>query len=182
MLSSLLKKDIIMKNEKYTYFLKGPLSQWSKSPFIVGGIWFSCAEQFMMAEKAKLFGDEETLAKIMATSSPKKQQDLGREVKNFNEDVWNEHARAIVFAGNLVKFTQNPEHLKVLLATEGTTLVEVNPRDQIWGIGLDADDPKILNEETWEGKNWLGEVLTNVRDQLLNDKHYQTMPFDTISS
>ena len=30
-------------------------SQWSPSPFVVDGVPYSCAEQFMMAEKARLF-------------------------------------------------------------------------------------------------------------------------------
>jgi Domain of unknown function (DUF1768). len=52
------------------------------------------------------------------------------------------------------------------LATKGTTLVEAAPWDKAWGIGLAADDKKARNRDTWRGKNWLGEVLTRVRDDI----------------
>ena len=38
----------------------GVFSQWFESKFTVDGVEYSCAEQFMMAEKAKLMGDEST--------------------------------------------------------------------------------------------------------------------------
>lgn len=66
-----------------------------------------------------------------------------------------------------MKFTQNPKALNLLLRTAGTTLVEASPFDQVWGIGLAADDPRALSRRTWRGTNWLGEVLTDIRDTLL---------------
>ena len=38
---------------------KSCLSQWYPASFIVDGVYYNCAEQYMMAEKARLFGDEE---------------------------------------------------------------------------------------------------------------------------
>jgi hypothetical protein len=121
----------------------------------------------MMAEKARLFNDQETLVKIMAAKHPREQKDLGREVKNFNEDIWNVQAKKIVFKGNYVKFIQHKTLQSLLIATEGTTLVEASPYDTIWGIGLSENDPKALDRATWLGTNWLGEVLTQVRDNIL---------------
>ena len=45
--------------EKFTFFWSGPFSQWHPSPFIIDGVTYNCAEQYMMAEKARhhvLFG------------------------------------------------------------------------------------------------------------------------------
>jgi len=53
----------------------------------------------------------------------------------------------------------------MLLRTEGT-LVEASPYDVIWGIGLKSTDPDAQSRATWKGLNWLGEVLTKVRDTL----------------
>jgi ribA/ribD-fused uncharacterized protein len=124
----------------------------------------------MMAEKAKLFGDEETREEILFSKDPGKQKELGRKVKNFNSDVWTENAKKIVYNGCHLKFTQNPKLLKTLLDTEGTLLVEASPYDKIWGIGLGEDDPKIHDPKNWRGTNWLGEVLTDLRDNLLKSK------------
>ena len=64
------------------------LSQWWMCPFQVDGVEYSCAEQFMMAEKARMFGDQEMLAKIMKASHPKEMKAYGRAVTNFDKESW----------------------------------------------------------------------------------------------
>jgi ribA/ribD-fused uncharacterized protein len=132
----------------------------------VDGVAYTCAEQYMMAEKAVLFHDEESRQKIMATHSPKIQKALGRKVRGFSESKWTNQAREIVYRGNWAKFTQNTDLKELLLATGDTTIVEASPMDRVWGIGLAEDDPQAWDRSTWRGKNWLGEVLTRVRDDI----------------
>lgn len=144
-------------------------SQWHPSVFTVDGVTFNCAEQFMMAGKARLFKDGATLKEIMKAKHPKQQKMLGRKVKNFKEEVWNSRARQIVREGNLYKFSQNPDLKADLLETGSLTLVEASPYDKIWGIGLSEDDPKVTNPGSWQGTNWLGEELMNVR-KILTDE------------
>jgi ribA/ribD-fused uncharacterized protein len=57
--------------DKYLFFWHGFLSQWYMSDFSVDGRTYCCAEQFMMAEKARIFRDEDTRKLIMSASSPK---------------------------------------------------------------------------------------------------------------
>lgn len=154
--------------EKFTFFWRGPFSQWKISPFIVYGTLYNCAEQFMMASKSRLFHDDDTLKKIMDEKDPSTQKKLGRQVKNFNQKIWNIVARPIVYRGNIAKFTQNPELCQKLVATAGTTLVEASPVDEIWGIKLSADDPRAQSRSTWLGTNWLGQELTHVRDDIMD--------------
>ena len=54
-----------------------------------------------------------------------------------------------------------------MFATAGTELVEAAPRDCLWGIGLSANNPKAKTKATWRGKNQLGHILTQVRDELM---------------
>lgn len=156
-----------MKYVRHTYFWDGPFSQWSTSPFFLDGITFSTAEQYMMYKKASVFADTETAIKILDTDSPRIQKQLGREVKNFNVDVWESIARDVVLRASLAKFTQNEIHFNALMETAGTLLVEASPYDKVWGIGLDAEDAACTPSEEWPGKNWLGLALTETRDSLL---------------
>jgi ribA/ribD-fused uncharacterized protein len=68
-----------------------------------------------------------------------------------------------------LKFTQSEPLKEFLLFTKGTLLVEASPYDTIWGIGLAEGDPLIYDSKNWKGTNWLGEVLTDLRDDLLNE-------------
>lgn len=147
----------------YHFFLRGPLSQWSPSKFSLNQQSFVCAEQYMMWAKAILFNDDETSQKIIMSNSPKVHKELGRTVKNFNQTVWDEYKEKIVFVGNLAKFRQNEHLKKYLLHTGDTVLVECNPYDSIWGIGLSESDSRIYYSSQWKGKNLLGKILTRVK-------------------
>ena len=142
------------------------LGQWQPSPFYVDGDKYSCAEQYMMAEKARLFGDEEMREEIMNTSDSKLMKALGRKVRNFDPQVWDKAKYSIVLNGNYYKFTQNKEMMDFLLSTGDKVLVEASPMDTIWGIGLGKDNEKAHNIASWRGKNLLGFALMEVRDEI----------------
>lgn len=153
--------------EAFTFFWKHRLSQWHGAPFVIGGVTFNCAEQYMMHAKALLFADREAAARILAAETPREQQAIGREVKGFDEAVWVLFREGVVFAGNYARFSQNAEQRELLFSTRGTTLVEASPHDRVWGIGLAADDPRARDRSQWLGLNLLGEALTRVREALL---------------
>lgn len=154
----------------YTFFLDGPLSQWHPSPFVLNGVTYECAEQWMMHAKARLFGDTEAAEAILATPFPYEHKRLGREVRNYREEAWDGVRWPVVYAGTVAKFTQNRDLLEFLLATGDTRIVEASPFDRIWGIGLNGDDPRALDPEQWRGLNLLGEILTEVRNGLAGIK------------
>lgn len=155
--------------EKFTFFWDGIYSNWYQSKFIVDGIEYLCVEQYMMSQKALLFNDIDSLNKIMNESSPRIQKALGRKVIGFDKVKWETVAKDIVYKGCYAKFTQNNILKQELLKTAGTTLVEASPYDTIWGIGLKETDKRAKNRNTWNGSNWLGEVLTKVRQDIAND-------------
>ncbi len=145
----------------------GCLSQWwGGHTFREAGLYFTTAEHYMMAGKAKLFNDEANLAKILQASSPAEAKKWGREVRGFDNKLWNQHRTEIVIAGNYLKFSQNEALKSYLLGTQDRVLVEASPVDQIWGIGLAKDDPRAHEPYAWRGKNLLGFCLMEVRDRL----------------
>ncbi|CAM9647465.1 unnamed protein product [Ectocarpus sp. 13 AM-2016] len=142
-------------------------SQWTPSVFVVDNVQYRCAEQYMMAEKAKLFGDEGSWQKIMATHSPREHKDLGRGVSGYDQDVWDQHKFHIVAQGNYAKFTQNEMMGQRLLDTGEKLLAEASPYDRVWGIGLRADNPAARTPSSWRGQNLLGNILQEVRTQMI---------------
>jgi ribA/ribD-fused uncharacterized protein len=142
------------------------LSQWWPSPFVVAGVSYPTAEHFMMAEKARLFGDEESVARVLESNHPKHAKDLGRRVRGFDEALWLERRYDIVVRGNVAKFGQHEGLKHFLLGTRQRVLVEASPVDCIWGIGLAEDDPKARDPEAWRGLNLLGFALMDTRDVL----------------
>ena len=127
------------------------------------------AEQYMMYCKAMLFTDFEAAKKILAEHNPRRVKELGRQVRRFNDDTWYVFRWRFVYAGNKYKFTQCEDLKEKLFSTQRTTLVEASPYDKIWGIGLKEGDPKTKQRSTWEGKNLLGEILTELRIELMGE-------------
>jgi len=145
---------------------KSCFSQWYPAPFELEGQRYATAEHWMMAGKARLFGDEAIHARIVASDDPAKVKALGRKIAGFDEARWVVHRYELVVAGNQAKFEQNPRLRDFLLSTGEQVLVEASPVDPIWGIGLAADHPDATRPEAWQGLNLLGFALMDVRDRL----------------
>lgn len=163
--------NTLQKYNQYTFFWSGPFSNWTESPFILDDQEYNCVEQYMMNKKALMFGDFDTANEIMKTHNPKEQKAWGRKVRNFEMHKWAAVARDIVFRGCLAKFIHNPELYYELMKTQGTLLVEASPLDTVWGIGLDANTAAITPVNDWKGTNWLGQVLTEVRETFVLTNH-----------
>lgn len=141
-------------------------SQWFASGFEVDGARYPTAEHFMMAEKARLFGDPETAERILHAPTPQDAKGLGRKVRNFDSATWSAQCFDIVVRANLAKFSQNPRLGAWLRSTAPKVLVEVSPEDPIWGIGLHRDDPRASEPLEWQGTNLLGFALMQVRERV----------------
>lgn len=142
------------------------LSQWYPCQFEVGGVTYTSAEQYMMAEKARLFGDEEIRTEILSISDPRTCKALGRKVKNFDKAVWDKKKEGIVRNGNFEKFMQNDALRNFLLSTGDKVFVEASPTDRVWGIGLGKNNPDALDPQKWRGQNRLGFTLMAVRENM----------------
>jgi len=154
------------ETDKFLFFSDGFFSQFYPSRMKIDDIYYSCSQQYMMYQKALLFQDRDAADKIMETESPAEQKRLGRLVKNFDRDKWDQYCMGIVTTGNFHKFIQNPSLGKQLLETGDKIIVEASPLDKIWGIGKKETDPLIENPENWRGLNLLGTAIMNARSML----------------
>lgn len=142
------------------------LSQWFPAPFDIDGVRYATAEHYMMAEKARLFGDAAALERILSAKSPAEAKKLGRSVAGFSDEVWNAERFSIVVRGSLAKFVGNSQLHAFLLATGDHVLVEASPRDRIWGIGMAASHASAADPTQWRGLNLLGFALMTARHEL----------------
>ncbi|MFI7010618.1 NADAR family protein [Streptomyces sp. NPDC050145] len=142
------------------------LSQWWPSPFTVDGVAYATAEHWMMAGKARLFGDAEAERRAVEADHPAQAKKAGRLVKGFDEEVWARERFGIVVAGSLHKFGSDPALRDFLVRTGDRVLVEASPVDRVWGIGLAADSPAAEDPERWRGPNLLGFALMAARREL----------------
>ena len=145
---------------------KSCFSQWYEAPFTVGADRYRTAEHFMMAEKARLFGDDAMRRRILDSRTPGEAKKLGREIAGFDEKTWLRERFEVVVAANLGKFGQNADLRGFLLQTAERVLVEASPVDSIWGIGLAADHADAGRPDRWPGLNLLGFALMEVRARL----------------
>ncbi|GAA0872317.1 hypothetical protein GCM10009117_14640 [Gangjinia marincola] len=189
-IAELVKSRVGDKKEKFTFFsqTESPFSESYNSVFI-GPIYmwenkfykklleegfpekqkFISIEQWMMYCKAMVFLDLETADYIMKTNDPNEIKNLGLKVKKFNENTWKVYRWRFVYQGNKYKFTQNDDLNNFLSKTNGTTLVNASPQDKIWGIGLEHFNEKAKKRSNWEGMNLLGEILTELRINLMGE-------------
>lgn len=144
----------------------GCLSQWWPSPFVVDGVRYATAEHWMMAGKARLFGDAEAERRVLAAEHPAEAKKVGRLVRGFDDAVWTRERFRLVVEGSVHKFAADDDLGMFLLGTGERVLVEASPVDRIWGIGLAADDEAASDPERWRGLNLLGFALMEARERL----------------
>ena len=60
-------ENTVEKKEEFVFFFGGNFSQWAPTSFVIDGVEFCTAEQYMMYKKALMFHDYETASKIMKT-------------------------------------------------------------------------------------------------------------------
>ena len=175
--------DIRCSDEGYAYFyMNVPLSNWWDSvPAIeYDGHTFNASESIFMYLKAQCFNDEEIAEKIveadnMTYDRPKKRWDavkkLGKKVRGFDDKIWARHNRDAMYTALKQKALYDEEFKRVLLDPQyaGMTFVEASKYDKIWGIGIDANTAMRVGKAGWQGHNFLGRALTDLRNELRPD-------------
>jgi ribA/ribD-fused uncharacterized protein len=135
---------------------------------------FKCREQALMFYKSLLFTDTtsgrgDITDKIMMSTNPSEIKELGRQIKNYDDDVWSKIRYKIAVNINYMQFSQNREMKNILLSSNTNYIVEAAHYDRIWGIGFDKDNA-MANISSW-GTNLLGNALMEVR-AILRDQEY----------
>uniref|UniRef100_A0A914KP35 RNA-directed DNA polymerase n=1 Tax=Meloidogyne incognita TaxID=6306 RepID=A0A914KP35_MELIC len=130
--------------------------------FKVWGIRFDSSERAYVYAKAKYFKDFRKMHQVMNPKlTPAGVKRLGKYIHRFDKRQWEKVSRQYMKEIVFEKFNQNPLLARKLLRTGSSPLLEANPYDRYWGIGISYNDLK--EGKTWKGENWLGIILMNTR-------------------
>lgn len=114
-----------------------------------------------MKVAASLWDPEKTqmwLRKVATAPTPAKSKYLGRSI-SIDVKKWDEISFSCMRRVQDLKYTQNPELAQKLLATGTRELIEGTEwGDKLWGV-----------DEQGEGKNLLGKILMELRNNLRNN-------------
>lgn len=131
------------------------------------GNLLTCSEQGYMYEKAIYFNDYDIAKKILLLSDPAQIKKTGKLVRGFDAEKWSVVKREKMYHVCFAKFTSSDQLKNYLLNTGDTILAESSPYDLEWGIGYGKWQPEAYKPKLWLGKNLLGEVLMEIRTNLV---------------
>jgi ribA/ribD-fused uncharacterized protein len=154
------------------YFYKSEEPYWFLTNFYMSnfkdehGNEYCCNEQFFMKKKQELFDptNEQLAASILSGTCPAGIKKLGRQVRNFDDKLWDQHKYEVMKKGLRLKFSQNEELCSKLVDTAPARLFEASPIDRVWGIGYGPDD--LPADKSLYGQNLIGQALEEVRGEL----------------
>lgn len=164
----------------------GYLSNWYESKFVIDDFEYLHVEQYVMAQKAKMFHDSVKYTAILRVTTPSECHDLGRRITSFDYNKWLEKRYEITKGAIKAKFEQNDELKQKLLSTGNAILAEANPWDDYWGIGIDAPTAKKMDVFKWPGCGMLGVILMEVRKEIsgqnISNTNYSSSYFDLMDA
>ena len=162
------EKTVVKTNGEVTVFFRKDafMSNFFQAKMKIDETEYSCVEQFYMAKKAEKFSDKEAKMKIMSSNNPNEINFLGKNVKNFQQQKWNECAYDIMKKGVTEKFRQNQELADLLKNTGKTVIGEGSSKDLTWGTGVSVFHADAFDKAKWRGRNQLGKILMGIRDSI----------------
>ncbi|MFM7408253.1 MAG: NADAR family protein [Cuspidothrix sp.] len=135
----------------------GCFSNFSSHGFVLDKLYWSTSEHYFQAQK---FIGTPYLEKLRLVKTPKEAATMGRKRTLPLRPHWEEVKDNIMRKAVLSKFSTHKDIQEILLSTGNEELIEISPIDYYWGCGADGS-----------GKNMLGIVLMEVREQLKYSNH-----------
>ena len=130
----------------------GEFSNFSRHGIEIDGKWWKTTEHYFQAQK---FDHPEYQELIRQAPDPKQAAQLGRSRKIPIRNDWEQTMDSVMHRAVKKKFETHRTLQKLLLGTGTKVIVENAPGDYYWGCGADGS-----------GKNRLGSILCQVRDEL----------------
>lgn len=142
----------------------GQLSNFAPFPIRVDGERWPTSEHYFQAQK---FEDKAYRLRIQRAKTPMLAAQLGRDRRQKLRRDWEPVKVSVMRTAVLAKFSQHEELRKLLLSTGDAKIVEHTENDDYWGDGGDGS-----------GKNMLGRILMEIREQLRSGPAQQAAAAD----
>ena len=88
-----------------------------------------------------------------------------RNIRNYDQQLWESSAKSLCYDGIKAKFTQNPWLANLLLSTNDEILAEAT-YDKVWETGIPLLRRDCTNRTQWNGIGIMGEILMAIREEL----------------
>ena len=135
----------------------------TECPVEIDGISHMCNEQCIQCAKASMFGDDESVDKIVKTDNRHEIRNLVTNISGFYYWEWRQKVLSFMKKCMRQKFLNQPGAQRALLRTGNEIIAEAS-RDTYWGLGTHITSDSALDMESWEGKNEMGEILMGIRN------------------
>lgn len=144
----------------------GCFSNFSRHPVTINGIKWQTSEHYFQSRK---FLDQKNQMDVYNATSPSIAAKIGRDRNRPLRSDWEKVKDDIMLEALRAKFTQNPDIGNILLQTGNSILVEDtrSSGDSYWGCGSNGN-----------GKNMLGLLLMQLRDELRKTPFLNSIRFD----
>lgn len=127
------------------------------------GQTYESVEQAFQHKKAIAHGNLLVANKIMANRSPKIIKKLSKQIQTTKK--WRSEEEGLMTELVRAKFTQN-SYIKNLLIKTGNKQFHEATSDAKWGTGVELAS-KALITGAWNGQDLLGQIIENIRGELL---------------
>jgi SprT protein len=119
--------------------------------------------------RALYYKDNRTADQILKAGTTADVVRLGRAVGPEIDPSWGNAARIAMKEAYTFRILAHPWMLLALAASKGCRIAYAHHRDSNWGTGLALDDQAVAFPAQWTGKNRLGDILVELRDEVFQD-------------
>lgn len=152
------------------YSRQAKLSNHYPSSFTVKGQSFSSMEHYLATKKAELSGREDLIQKAREVQDPIQAKYILNVLHEDHQQEWDQNIEEVAMEGLRAKFSQSRPLHDYLCNTGKLTLGEASTNAR-WGIGMDINNPDVLDQSKWSKEgNLLGRLLMNLRNELPKKK------------
>ena len=140
------------------------LCNFYEAKFFVYNSYFTSVEQAYQWRKMKHIGQEAYALEISKSKTPGRAKQIANRVPGNLLKDWHVIKCDVMRELLIAKVEQCSKFRSILLKTEGKRLIEAT-NDMYWASGLPPYLSTTTKPECFPGKNWLGRILEDIRDE-----------------